>query len=67
MKGFIEIIRADYKTRDIVNIAHIVDISDNKIITDTIVNTHGGLQAFVINTAHPHKELVEILNKAVIE
>lgn len=67
MKGFIEVVRADNKTHEFVNIAHIVAMSGNEIITDAISNLYGDINPFVIKTAHTHKELVQIFNKAVGE
>lgn len=65
MKGFIEVVRADNKTHEFVNIAYIVAMSGNEIITDAVFNLYGDINPFLIKTAHTHKELVEIFNKAV--
>lgn len=70
MKGFLEIVRADRKNHEFVNISHIVSIVGSEIITDGIDSdliTIDGRCSYIITTAHTHKELVELLNKAIEE
>ncbi len=72
MKGFLEVVRADRKNHEFVNISHIVSIVGNKIITDAVAAEYEGGGSYlpcpyVITTAHTHKELVELLNKAIEE
>lgn len=74
MKGFLEVVRADHKNHEFVNISHIVSIVGNRVITDGIDTEsmyNDGCSvcpcSYVIATAHTHKELVELLNKAIEE
>ncbi len=67
MKGFLEVVRADHKNHEFVNIAHIVSMSGSDILTDAIANIRGDINPYIIKTAHTHKELVEMFNKAIEE
>lgn len=67
MKGFVEVITKRNKIHEFVNIANIVSVYGSTIVTNA---PHRGFESegmYKITTMHTHKELVEILNKAIEE